>query len=151
MPSYCTPEDMAGKIPKRELIQLVSPDRAAAWEDAAVQAELLRIIVQAQDKVDAALGAVVALPLAAVTAQVRTLTLDLACCYAYLRRPPLQEGWGAVLQSAEATLRGIARGDIPVQLTASEPQAPPVDNRVVIETEPPRWDAGFWGGFRGGA
>ncbi len=151
MPSYCTPEDMAGRIPKRELIQLVSIDTAATWESVSVQAELARIIGQAQDKVDAALGAVVGLPLAAVTAQVKTLTLDLACCYAYLRRPPLQEGWGAVLQSAEATLRGIARGDIPVQVPASEAQTPPVDNRMIVESESPRWGSGFWGGFRGGA
>jgi len=147
MAPYCTPDDLAGRVPKKDLVQLVSNDRSAVWEDASVQAELTKIIAQAQDKVDAAVGQVRPVPVDPATVQVKVLTLDLAVCLAFLRRPPMPEGMGALLQSAEATLRGIARGDIPVQ-TAVQDELPVVDKGATVVSDEPHWDGNFWGGFR---
>jgi phage gp36-like protein len=147
MAPYCTPEDLAGKATNKDLISCVSDDARAAWTDPAVQTALEDIIAQAQDQVDSAVGAVGTVPVDPVTAQVKSLTIDLAVCQVLLRRPPLPDGWADVLKAAQANLRGIAKGDIPlvgVQVDAP----PPVDKGVTVASSPPMWGHDFWDRFR---
>ena len=149
MAPYCTPDDLAGKLPRKRLVELVSDYPRAAWEDQDVQQALVEIIAQAQDQVDATVGLVGTVPVDPVTKQVKGLTVDLALCQALLRRPPMADGWADILKNAHATLRGIARGDIALQRdqqSAQEP--PPMDRGISVETDAPRWNNGFWGKFR---
>jgi len=83
--AYCTQSDIEKRIPEETLIELTDDDSA----DAVDTANVTRAIEDADDEIDSFLSLQFSLPLESTWGLIRRMSVDLAICNLYGRRPHL--------------------------------------------------------------
>jgi phage gp36-like protein len=103
--AYSTQEDVAKQVPPAELAELTT--EAGSEPDAEVVAEA---IAQADAEIDSYLAKRYTLPLAAVPARVKALSVDLAAYHLYSRRSAMPEVRRDKYKDAILFLKDVAAG-----------------------------------------
>lgn len=150
--NYCTVDDLAGMLPKAELVELAddSEDRSGAWDSPAVVAVMQDAIRDASQEIDGYVGLVATLPLDPAPGLLRPMAARMAIAILFCRRPDgPPEHWQDQRDASRKTLEQIATGKIklvqdpaPGQETKPEP---------MIEVSAPRRVFGerTWREYRG--
>lgn len=132
---YSTIADMQKLLPDSELLDLADDAGSGSLEDATVQAVLLQAIRAADSEIDAYVGTVQTVPLAApLPGLIVNISAKLAVHHLYLHRPGIVEpdDWQRDAARCTKLLESIARGTIVIGPKAGESAEPESDEILVI-------------------
>lgn len=123
--TYCSVQDVLDQVPRERAVELTNDTESRLDGAEVVTSVVEKCIVAAQSIVDGYLRSVVRLPLDRIDPVIATTTRDLAIFELYKRRVVLDmpEGLSELRKAAMATLKGIANGDLRIDLPtcAAEP------------------------------
>jgi phage gp36-like protein len=103
--AYCTQDDLLKLVPEGELAQLTT--ESGEVPDSAVVSEA---VAKAEAEIDAYLAVRYVLPLAEVPARVKSLAVDMALYYLYVRRSVAPEVRRQAYEDAVAFLKLVGAG-----------------------------------------
>lgn len=112
--AYGTVSDLTAVLNEATVLELADDTGAGGIDDPAVSAVLAEALDQADREIDAYVSVAHAVPLDPVPGLIANLSVRLAVCALYRRRPHSQipESWQRACAKAEAMLEDIASGKL---------------------------------------
>ena len=144
---YSSPEDLKLLISEKELVQLCRDNSGQGFADDHVQDVLAEAIDQADSEIDGYIGVAVRLPLSSVAGMIANLSGKIAVYNLLRRRPSIPDHWQSEYKRCLDLLKGIARGDLKLPVSAEADPAPESIGQVVVSAPEKRFTDEVWSKF----
>lgn len=138
---YCSQTDLEARISKVVLYQLCLDNPASADPDTDVAAVVAALVAKSDAELDGQLGQVYTVPFNPVPKQIKQLSIDLSCFYAFQRRFTtlgVTQDWRDIFKRALDRLQKIA--DLEETLEAQPPVISPEAEVVSNERQTDFYD-----------